>query len=137
MVVTGNVRPFLDFDGLDNTGSSKGLMATGSRFARPKEINSTLMSIPFGFGLDIWHRFSRFRPWVKWWFDSDSNFIESVIGSNTIRWQNIFPGCLVSYKRDIAPSDILPESAVFVSFHGKPNPDEVSHPFIDTHWYAR
>lgn len=136
MVVTGDVRPFVDFDGLENTGAPEGLMATGSRFrpSRAKQINSTLMSIPFGFGQKIWRRFTRFRPWVTWRYGGDSRFVESVIGADTVRWQTLFPGCLLSYKRDVRNADALPEGAVFVSFHGKPDPDEVDDPIIREHW---
>lgn len=134
MVVTGDVRPFVAFDGLDNTGAARGVLATGSRFGRPKEINSTLMSIPLGFGLQIWRRFTKARPWFRWRYAGDSNFVESVIGPSTVRWQDRFPGCLLSYKRDIGPDGDLPGAAVFVSFHGKPNPDEVSHTLVHEHW---
>ena len=53
MVVTGSLEDFLGYDGD---------FATGSRFNRPNEINSTIMSIPAGYGragLDHLHALSQ------------------------------------------------------------------------------
>ena len=52
MVVTGSLEDFLGYDGA---------FATGSRFNKPNEINSTIMSIPAGYGRGIWTTFLRFR----------------------------------------------------------------------------
>ena len=52
MVVTGSLEDFLGYDGA---------FATGSRFNKPNEINSTIMSIPAGYGRGIWTTFMRFR----------------------------------------------------------------------------
>ena len=87
MVVTGSLENFLSYDGT---------FATGSRFNKPNEINSTIMSIPAGYGRGIWTTFLRFRSRVMRSFRLDSEFVEAVNGPKTERWQDMFPGQLVS-----------------------------------------
>ena len=55
MVVTGSLEDFLSYDGD---------FATGSRFNRPDQINSTIMSIPAGYGRQVWTTFTRYRSMV-------------------------------------------------------------------------
>ena len=74
-------------------------------------------------------------------------------GQNDMDWlrnfqwaaiDDLFPGQVVSAKYHLriekqpphrAPSDVLPESAKVVYFHGKPKPHELGHlPWIKEHW---
>lgn len=124
MVVTGSLEDFLSYDGD---------FATGSRFNRPDQINSTIMSIPAGFGRPIWTTFLRYRSMVMRSFGGDSRFIESVNGPKTRRWQDMFPGQLVSYKKHVLGGP-LPQGARLVSFHGKPDPEDVNDDFVKRCW---
>jgi hypothetical protein len=124
MVVTGSLENFLAYDGD---------FATGSRFNRPDQINSTIMSIPAGYGHPIWTTFVRYRSMVMRSFGGDSRFIESVNGPKTKRWQDMFPGQLVSYKKHVLGGP-LPQGARLVSFHGKPDPEDVNDDFVKRCW---
>lgn len=124
MVVTGALEDFLSYDGD---------FATGSRFNRPNQINSTIMSIPPGFGRPIWTTFLRYRSMVMRSFGGDSRFIESINGPKTARWQDMFPGQLVSYKKHVLGGP-LPGGTRLVSFHGKPNPEDVDDEFVKRCW---
>jgi hypothetical protein len=124
MVVTGSIEDFLSYEGP---------FATGSRFNKPSEINSTIMSIPPGYGRGIWNTFLRYRSRVMRSFRLDSEFVEAVNGPKTQRWQDMLPGQLVSYKKHVMGGP-LPEGARVVSFHGKPDPDEVEDDFVKRCW---
>ena len=67
MVVTGSLEDFLRYDGD---------FATGSRFNRPDQINSTVMSIPPGYGRQVWNTFVGFRSMVMRSFGGDLRFLE-------------------------------------------------------------
>ena len=49
-----------------------GDFATGSRFNRPDQINSTMMSIPPGYGRQVWTTFVGYRSMVMRSFGGDS-----------------------------------------------------------------
>jgi hypothetical protein len=124
MVVTGSLEDFLRYDGD---------FATGSRFNRPDQINSTVMSIPPGYGRQVWNTFVGYRSMVMRSFGGDSRFLESIIGPKTRRWRETFPGQLVSYKKHVRGGS-LPEEARLVSFHGKPDPEDVDEDFAKLFW---
>ncbi len=124
MVVTGPLDDFLSYDGD---------FATASRFNRPGQINSTVMSIPAGYGRPIWTTFLRHRRMVMRGFRGDSRFIEAMNGPKTKRWQDMLPGQLVSYKKHVRGRG-LPEGARLVSFHGKPDPEDVDDEFVKQCW---
>lgn len=123
MVIVGNVSCFEDW----------GSFITGSRFDDPKFINSTLMHIPKNFGKELWETFKENKQKVKksssnW----DSKYLDSMVTPKA-RWQDLYPNSLISYKyhaRDFG----LRKNTRAVSFHGKPNPDEVKDEFVQLHW---
>lgn len=124
-VVVGSIVPFLKY---------QGEFATGSRFNNPAQINSTLLGIRREFGRSIW---SQYRQLKKEGglrsFAGDSNFIEWVIGPSTDRWDDLVPGGLVSYKKHVRRFGLSINARV-VSFHGKPDPHEVTDQFVRKHW---
>ena len=91
------------------------------------------MSIPAGYGRQVWTTFLRYRSMVMRSFGGDSRFLESIVGPNTKRWQDMFPGQLVSYKKHVRGGP-LPEGARLVSFHGKPDPEDVDDDFVKECW---
>ena len=66
-------------------------------------------------------------------FGGDSRFLESIVGAKTKRWQDMFPGQLVSYKKHVRGGP-LPEGARLVSFHGRPDPEDVDDDFVKKCW---
>lgn len=51
----------------------------------------------------------------------DGSFIDAYVDSAALL-QRIFPGQIVSYKQCIFPSDVVPDGARVVCFHGYPRP---------------
>lgn len=56
----------------------------------------------------------------------DGAFISHAMGDRALRWQNIRPGRIVSYKVHVRPTGAVPGGASVVCFHGKPRPWELS-----------
>lgn len=50
----------------------------------------------------------------------DQRIIEEAIGDDALRWQDVLPGQVVSYK--VHASAALPEEALVCCFHGQPRP---------------
>lgn len=80
------------------------------------------------------HRISRDRLWNAWygsekrWMETchihgDQLYFQRVlgIGPRVWRWQDKFPGAVVSYKRHVVDG-VAPAGARIVIFHGKPRP---------------
>ena len=122
MVIVGSVRCFEDWSSY----------ITGSRFDNAKYINSTLIHIPEGYGKELWATYNENREVIKKTHDWDSKYLDFMIGK-TFRWQDLCPDALKSYKLDVCKNG-LHDDAKVVSFHGKPNPSEVSDAFVQVHW---
>lgn len=57
----------------------------------------------------------------------DQNFIERAVDPYGVQWlQDLWPGQLRSYKWDVVPNGLTPETRV-VCFHGNPRPWAVAH----------
>ena len=51
------------------------------------------------------------------------------------RWQTLFPGQIVSYKRHVQPhGGRIPDNARIVSCHGRPRPHELPHRWAKAYW---
>lgn len=50
------------------------------------------------------------------------------------RWQDLFPGQVVSYKRHVRGIGRLPAEARLVSCHGRPRPHEIREAWVTKHW---
>ncbi len=49
------------------------------------------------------------------------------------RWQKLFPGQIVSYKRHVRNKGLPPEARI-VSCHGEPRPHQINEPWREEHW---
>lgn len=59
----------------------------------------------------------------------DQGFIRRVLNGEFDRWQDLFPGRIVSQKMDMK-DNALPDGAKIVCFHGKPKPWEIKADWI-------
>ena len=124
MVVTGSLEDFLGYDGA---------FATGSHFNKPNEINSTLMSIPGRLWSAIWTTFLRFRSRVMRSFrlgfrnlskpstDQDKAMAGHVSGT-------------IGELQEACQRWAASRGARVVSFHGKPDPEDVDDEFVKRCW---
>jgi hypothetical protein len=122
MVIVGDVGCFQDWSSY----------IVGSRFDDDKFINSTLVHIPQNFGIHVWLTYNENREEIKKKYDWDSKYLDSMIGTS-FRWQDLYPNALVSYKFHVRGKELHGDARA-VSFHGKPNPNEVSDEFVKIHW---
>ena len=122
MVIVGSIECFIDWSSY----------ITGSRFDRGKFINSTLIAIPKGYGHELWVTYNENREKIKNLYDWDSKYLDAMIESD-FRWDYLCPDSLVSYKFHVRGKG-LPLGSKVVSFHGKPNPNEVEDEFVQIHW---
>lgn len=80
------------------------------------------------FALEVWQEFSA-RParWTKRYY-GDGQFVSAILGGRAERLQDLFPGQIVSFKRDCHGG--VPAGARLVCFHGRPRPAELpeTHP---------
>lgn len=122
---------------LDDMCSYRGDFCVRSRFKVGQEykMDGDIVGFRVGFGVDtIWEEFindpqfaeemtgGRERYWYRYWVgDCD-------------RWQVLYPGQLISYKRHVRSRKILPENARIVSCHGFPRPHQIKEPWIKEHW---
>lgn len=105
-----------------------------SDFYRPENLQSSLMWLSESMRAKIWAAWSmsplRSEMIMALYgarrvgFNGDQNFIQDVIGPNVARWQNEFPGEVVSYKCNVLPAGRIPPFARVIINHGKPRPWE-------------
>lgn len=95
-------------------------------FNDPLRISSALMAWDAPLG-QIYHRFAKapdryireYHTRDKW---GDQAFIKTHTPIAPDRWQNKFPGKVVSFKKHVLPAERVPEGAAIVGFHGLPRP---------------
>ncbi len=59
----------------------------------------------------------------------DQGFLQTVLKGGIDRWQDLFPGAIVSQKKDMK-DNVLPAGARIVCFHGKPKPWDIKADWI-------
>jgi hypothetical protein len=97
-----------------------------SDFNIPNRMASGVMFIPEIEREPIW------REWIKdpeghikrWHGHGDGGFLSQFWGG-VDRWQDKFPGQVVSYKNHCVPIRGVPDNARVVCFHGRPRPRDV------------
>ena len=128
---------FLDLDtvivdNMDFLFEYDGPFAILSDFYHPAHYGSAVMSIAPGFGASIWADYTEAQH-GRWW--GDQVWIETC-APGADRWQDLYPGKIVSYK--VQCQDGVPAGASIVCFHGEPRPHQVTHlPFMQEHWHDR
>jgi len=122
---------------LDEMCSYKGDFAARSTVIPGKEymLDGDVVGFRVGYGVDaIW------KPFVD-----DPQEVERLTGGRerywyrqqieiADRWQEMYPGQLVSYKRHVIGKRLLPVNTRIVSCHGVPRPHQINDNWIKTHW---
>lgn len=116
--INGDVRPFMEV----------GKTTLLSDFYRPEDLQSSLMYLTAkdrGAVWDTWNLDP--QHWIdqygkkKVGHNGDQNFIQYVLGRGVQRWQDIFPGRVLSFKVDIRGKANPPKPDITI-FHGNPRP---------------
>lgn len=125
---------FLDLDTLitgrlDEFASYKGPFAIIRGFYDPSELQSAVMAWGAGDCHEIWDGFVAAGCPMDNEF-GDQAWITRTQHRTAVRWQDIFPGAIVSYKQISGP----PDNASIVCFHGRPRPHEVHSGWVPQVW---
>lgn len=95
-------------------------------FGEPDRIGSGLMAWDAPLG-QLYHRFAvgpakfirEYKTKERW---GDQAFIKVHTPLPMERWQDKFPGKVVSFKKHVLPAKCVPAGAAIVAFHGPPRP---------------
>lgn len=142
-VITGDPTPFFQ----QNTFTTLTDFYYENSSGRP--VSSALMYIPCDIKAYVWSIFSN-NPgqWINAQsqppYHGDQGFLSSC--TTPARWQEVLPGCVASYKKDIAKKGMpgwhnrrsrgngtLPKGTRIVGFHGKPRPWEIELEWISAY----
>lgn len=101
-------------------------------FYHKDRIGSGLMYLPEAMRARIWARFMRNpesnireyskRTVARW---GDQAFLFDNFAEQPLRWQDVVPGAVVSYKAHVQRSGSVPAGTSIVCFHGKPRPRDI------------
>lgn len=109
---------------------------------------SGVMYIPAAMKHIVWEKFmSNPQRWIAerhpMPYHGDGGFIGRAIPQRSERWQEVLPGAVMSYKRDIAGPGMpgfhpsrsagngrVPDTARIICFHGNPRPWNIRSPFV-------
>lgn len=94
-------------------------------------LQSGLMLLPAAVRRRVWTLWDlepeRFMKWFVRY--GDGSLLNILLGAGAQTWQDLFPGRVVSYKRDVVrnsfyegSSDVIPAGASVVCYHGRPRP---------------
>lgn len=98
----------------------------------PEHMGSSCMAWEAGTVDHIWTRWDQagrpsFHP------GGDQTWVEAM-QPKADYWQDMFPGQVVSFKRDCWLQGRIPDNARMVVFHGKPRPHQCVAPYIKELW---
>lgn len=94
---------------------------------RPHGLQSSMMLLPEKVRAPVWLHWLK-NPagyMMSYKRGGDQEYLELHWLDRAVRWQDILPGQVVSYKGDKIKRNGTPEDARVVIFHGKPRPWEV------------
>jgi hypothetical protein len=101
---------------------------------KPRQMQSSLMYIAQADKRAPWREFTREPKFhmrrcttrFRW---GDQGFLQDFLRAD--RWQDVLPGAVISYKRDVRKTRTPPGSdAVAVVFHGRPRPWDTREPWV-------
>lgn len=99
-------------------------------FYHPGRFNSSVMAWDADLS-PIYETFRRspagyMRKYRTRGFWGDQDFVAHHTPIRPERWQDKFPGKVVSFKKDVVPAERVPEGAAICVFHGVPRPWAIS-----------
>lgn len=117
MTIVGDISPLLEI----------GQTAIMRDVYRPAGLQSSIMYLAAADRPAIWQSFTMHAStWIeRYEKGGDQAFLERHWVKTALRWQDVFPGFVVSYKVDCEPRGTVPAGARVVAFHGKPRPWQV------------
>lgn len=119
-LVTGNIDHILQFDPADK-------MVALQNWYRPARLNSSLLMWTHGCHTHIWDRFQKDpQTAINSTTDGDQEWTERHV-VNPLRFQQLFPNCIYSYKQSCSQG--LPADASIVCYHGTPS---ITQSFTET-----
>lgn len=114
---------------LEQIAEYQGEFAILSDFYRPKGYGSGVMAWEGGTLSHIWEYYDEAgRPNIQ---GGDQAWIEKI-QDNADRWQDLYPGAFVSYKKHA--QEWPPADAAVVCFHGEPRPHEYPSAWVEQTW---
>lgn len=86
----------------------------------------------------LWKKVSSHpAAWAKATTGGSERYVYKALLNDPDTWQILFPGQLVSYKRQIRTNrELVPKNARFIAFHGNPRPHMLikTHKFVEDNW---
>ena len=100
-------------------------------------IGGDFISFNVGFGAGLYYIAKNCLKWLEEKTNGSERSIYNILLQNIkiSFWQDLFPGCFLSYKYNIIRNQ-KEESGkpYFISFHGKPKQHEVEHNLVKKNW---
>lgn len=121
---------------LDELAGYRGNFAVRSSFADPRLLDGDIVGFKVGYRTNaVWNPLKLDPKKVehitggreRYWY-------RHVFGNDMDKWQELYPGQLLSYKRHIRRTGVLPEDARIVSCHGRPRPHEIDEEWAINNW---
>jgi len=110
---------------LDFLAGWRGHFALLSDFYKPTRMQSGVMAwTPGQHTVRLWDRFVAKPDECMRKFRGDGEFIFATAEPTPLCLQDIAPGQIVSYKRDVRSTGCTPSGASVICFHGQPRPWE-------------
>lgn len=140
-VIGGNLK---DIAAVDKLTVLRDFYRTGEvdpeKKYRPEGLGSGLMFVPEADRKEVWDLWMT-QPHI--WMHipgGDQSFLEKLWMKKAQRWQDIVPGQIISYKKDVRSNkEQVPDGTKIVAFHGRPRPWKlpVTHTLYKTAGYAK
>lgn len=121
---------------LDDMCSHTGDFTVRSKFKPGEEykLDGDIVGFKVGYGIDnIWKPFKENPKRVEELTGGRERYWYRHAVGECDRWQDLFPGQLLSYKRHIRNKP-LPKNTRIVSCHGNPRPHQLSHNWAINNW---
>lgn len=118
---------------LDEFAAYNGPFAVLQDVYRPNGIQSGVMAWEAGTTTDIWESYKAAGCPLEFEINhtlGDQAWLEHARLNNVVRWQDIFPGSVVSFKLIDGP----PPKASVVCFHGYPKPIDIKTGWVPEVW---
>lgn len=126
LVVTGNLDEMFSYDGY---------FMTRSTFIGKRQSGGDIAFFEAGTLDWMWDLLKRRTAWLEKWTGGRERFVYRHYMHDTMDFvQDLYPGQLLSYKRNIRHIKRLPKGTRIVSCHGKPRPHEIEDEWIKEHW---